>query len=431
MHVPLILLTLATIGPICAAFTTDNYTSLITFLLRDYDTRVLPQADLGLPVRVYFSFTLGMIQSFNDLTGQLDFLGNFITRWTDKRIRWNPDRWGGIEELVLPKMNVWHPEMIMPSSLNRHNIPGASGTKVRVNYNGTAQYYSHDLLSVSCSLDVSRYPNDIQRCDIFVYPEMYNRKELIITHMSDSRKKLVENNEWEVQSSSQIHEADEFQIIFNLSRRTGYIMITLKAPIQLLGLLNPWVFFLPPDSGERVSLSITAFLSFTVYMGVLTDHIPRASKPIPNVLYEVFINLIYSTAILLCTILSLRLHMHSNEKPVPTWLQRLYRILTCKCFSRKRSSKTEPQPREKEGELYASVSNIRLRRLSSQFVLQQIRQLQRHVDLDGVVEKLSKAEERLPEVTWCKIGYLFDFFCLIMFYILYFTVLIVYEFGSY
>jgi len=41
------------------------------------------------------------------------------------------------------------------------------------------------------------------------------------------------------------------------------------------------VFFLPPESGEKVSLSVTVLLAMTVYQLLIAETIPATSEVIP------------------------------------------------------------------------------------------------------------------------------------------------------
>jgi len=41
------------------------------------------------------------------------------------------------------------------------------------------------------------------------------------------------------------------------------------------------VYWLPPDSGDKISLSITVLLSFSVLLFVVTDNIPPSSEHTP------------------------------------------------------------------------------------------------------------------------------------------------------
>ena len=49
----------------------------------------------------------------------------------------------------------------------------------------------------------------------------------------------------------------------------------------MLSMLTLLVFCMPPDAGEKVSLSITVLLSFTVFMLMVSDNMPQTSNNIP------------------------------------------------------------------------------------------------------------------------------------------------------
>ena len=56
-------------------------------------------------------------------------------------------------------------------------------------------------------------------------------------------------------------------IVFEIyvSRRPEYYMVTVFFPSTLLTLLSGMVFWLPPDSGEKLSYSISIMLGLTVF----------------------------------------------------------------------------------------------------------------------------------------------------------------------
>ena len=60
-------------------------------------------------------------------------------------------------------------------------------------------------------------------------------------------------------------------------KRTFYILNTI-IPVVMLSLLNVLVFILPADCGERMALAVTVLLSFTVYLGIISDNMPKTSE---------------------------------------------------------------------------------------------------------------------------------------------------------
>lgn len=101
----------------------------------------------------------------------------------------------------------------------------------------------------------------------------------------------------------------------------------MLAPILLLSVLNPLVFILPVDSGERVSFAVTIFLSFAVFLTLINDNMPKSSEPMAAISYFLIVIMCMSTLIIVFTILNLYLHFKEEEKEVNKKLVLLLRYL--------------------------------------------------------------------------------------------------------
>ena len=56
-----------------------------------------------------------------------------------------------------------------------------------------------------------------------------------------------------------------------------FYVMNVVLPILLLSLMNCLVFLLPVDSGEKMTVSVTVFLSFAVFMSLINDSLPQNS----------------------------------------------------------------------------------------------------------------------------------------------------------
>ena len=72
-------------------------------------------------------------------------------------------------------------------------------------------------------------------------------------------------------------------IIFTikLRRKTLFYTVNLIIPCVGISFLSVLVFYLPSDSGEKVSLSISILLSLTVFFLLLAEIIPPTSLSVP------------------------------------------------------------------------------------------------------------------------------------------------------
>ena len=181
--------------------------------------------------------------------------------------------------------------MSFSASVQRHDL-GKLYPAI-ITYDGSVRWYVPVILYSSCPLDVTYFPWDHQNCPLVFtswthdsrYLEFYNNTPTgdlahfigdglwLITEISTGRN--VDNYEDTDESYANV----EYTI--KLQRKPLYYIINLVAPCLLLTLSGMLVFLLPPDSGERVSLSVTMLLSLTVFLLIIAESMPVQSDVIP------------------------------------------------------------------------------------------------------------------------------------------------------
>ncbi|OWF42827.1 Neuronal acetylcholine receptor subunit alpha-7 [Mizuhopecten yessoensis] len=105
--------------------------------------------------------------------------------------------------------------------------------------------------------------------------------------------------------------------------------------MNLIGLLTPVVFLLPASSGERINYSITMFLSLTVYMTIVSDSIPKVSEPMAGITYFTLVGLIYSSTVVLLTIVTIRFEAIDDVDKFPKWIVSTVKRLVACCQKRR------------------------------------------------------------------------------------------------
>ena len=76
-----------------------------------------------------------------------------------------------------------------------------------------------------------------------------------------------------------------------LKRKPMFYTINIITPCITMSLLALLVFYLPPDSGEKVSLGITVLLSFSVFLLLVAENVPKTSEFVPLLgRYWTFVN---------------------------------------------------------------------------------------------------------------------------------------------
>ena len=155
------------------------------------------------------------------------------------------------------------------------------------------------------------------------------------------------NVEWELTSTSVINEtfnsASYLTYTLNIKRRPGYFLINMVIPIVILGLLNGLVFLLPADSGERVGYAVTAFLTFAVFLTMVSENLPPASQPMSLLCYFLTLMLVMSALSTVITIMTLRVYHQNESTKIPKWIKHITSLLTCRKCKKWRGDKAIPE----------------------------------------------------------------------------------------
>ena len=71
----------------------------------------------------------------------------------------------------------------------------------------------------------------------------------------------------------------QYRVIFR--RRPAFYIQYLITPVFILSMLSTLVYYLPPESGEKVALSITNLLSLVVFQQIISDNMPPSGTEFP------------------------------------------------------------------------------------------------------------------------------------------------------
>lgn len=226
-------------------------------------------------------------------------------------------------------------------------------TNVVIRHNGQITWDSPAITKSSCRVDVSFFPFDAQQCRFTYGSWTYNGNQLDILNALESADltDLVENVEWEIlgmPAKKNVIQygccADPYPDVtytLKLKRRASFYVFNLLIPCVMISFLAPLGFYLPADSGEKVSLGVTVMLALTVFQLLVAEIMPP-SENVPligkgfiswRVLCDVDISILYSpagkyyiatmmmiTASTALTIFVMNIHhCGPDAKPVPKW----------------------------------------------------------------------------------------------------------------
>ncbi|XP_010071917.1 PREDICTED: 5-hydroxytryptamine receptor 3A-like, partial [Pterocles gutturalis] len=169
--------------------------------------------------------------------------------------------------------------------------------------------------------------------------------------------------EFSVKSSDSYAEMKFYVVI---RRRPLFYTVSLLLPSIFLMLMDIVGFYLPPNSGERVSFKVTLLLGYSVFLIIVSDTLPATAvgTPLIGVYFVVCMALLVIS--LAETILIVRLlHKQDLQPRVPTWLKHLLleraAILLCirngRKFSQSRTQSSDISGQEENNDSTAKLSN--------------------------------------------------------------------------
>ncbi|CAG2106811.1 unnamed protein product, partial [Medioppia subpectinata] len=221
-------------------------------------------------------------------------------------------------------------------------------TNVWVNQHdsGKVEWNPPAIYKSSCNIDINYFPFDQQEPD----------KESVVDYGIDLSEFYI-NVEWDIMTVPAMKRIKYYSccpepyidvtfnrikyysccpepyidVTFNvtLRRKTLFYTVNLIIPCVGISCLSVLVFYLPSDSGEKVTLSVSIMLSLTFFFLVLIEIIPSTSLTMPLLGKYLVFTMVLVTCSVIVTILVLNIHFRSpSTHRMAPWVRRTFiRIL--------------------------------------------------------------------------------------------------------
>ena len=156
-----------------------------------------------------------------------------------------------------------------------------------------------------CYMNLKYFPFDKHTCKV-EFMQMsgqgmntthgqYEREGIVFQNSSvnPGSQLFVQNGEWEllslnldvspriVTTEGAIITYPMFVVILELQRMSSFYVMTLMVPSVLISMISVVGFLLPSESGEKVSLQVTALLSFSLLLTIVVDTVPPIGGTFP------------------------------------------------------------------------------------------------------------------------------------------------------
>ncbi|XP_046557432.1 acetylcholine receptor subunit alpha-like 1 [Haliotis rubra] len=291
---------------------------LLHFLQDDYERQVLPSETR---MDIHVSFVISQITELNEWQQSMTTNGWFTFNWLDESLKWNISDYGGIDTICMSSEHIWMPDITLLNTAEERNLMKNQNSPVCVHHSGMVEWYHGDIYHSQCDFDISHFPFDTQTCHLNLstwVTQNYSARFISSIYRSNDVRTNV-NGLWNIKtlSSAAIEKTfPQFIITTTLQRRASYYVLNLIVPVMFLSLLSSVVFALPIQYGDKVSLSMTVLLSFSVFLTQMSNNMPRTSLQTSYLTIYMTLLLTLSSLAVAMSVLILRINQRRGDVPV-------------------------------------------------------------------------------------------------------------------
>nr|BBE49554.1 nicotinic acetylcholine receptor alpha1 subunit [Nilaparvata lugens] len=314
-------------------------------LLSNYNRLIRPVGNNSDRLTVKMGLRLSQLIDVN-LKNQIMTTNVWVEQeWNDYKLKWNPDEYGGVDTLHVPSEHIWLPDIVLYNNADG-NYEVTIMTKAILHHTGKVVWKPPAIYKSFCEIDVEYFPFDEQTCFMKFGSWTYDGYHVDLRHMSQSPdsdtidvgidlQDYYLSVEWDIMRVPAVRNEKFYScceepypdIIFNITlrRKTLFYTVNLIIPCVGISFLSVLVFYLPSDSGEKVSLCISILLSLTVFFLLLAEIIPPTSLTVPLLGKYLLFTMVLVTLSVVVTIAVLNVNFRSpvTHKMRP-WVHRLF-----------------------------------------------------------------------------------------------------------
>ncbi|KAL1021748.1 hypothetical protein UPYG_G00017490 [Umbra pygmaea] len=257
--------------------------------------------------------------------------------WEDVNLKWNPDDYGGIRKIRIPSTDIWLPDLVLYNNADGE-FAIVHHTKVLLEHTGRITWNPPAIFKSYCEIIVLHFPFDLQNCSMKLGTWSYDGTLVVINEDSNrpDLSNFMESGEWVMQDyQSWKHwvyyaccpDTPYLDITYHflMLRLPLYFIVNVIIPCLLFSFLTGLVFYLPTDSGEKMTLSISVLLSLTVFLLVIVELIPSTSSAVPLIGKYMLFTMVFVIASIVITVIVINTHHRSpSTHTMPQWVRKIF-----------------------------------------------------------------------------------------------------------
>ncbi|PIK45325.1 putative neuronal acetylcholine receptor subunit alpha-7-like [Apostichopus japonicus] len=219
-------------------------------------------------------------------------------RWTDERLSWNASEFGGEDIVIIFMDEIWTPNVFITNVLDSDSLSIISPERgsILLTSDGSVSLGTPLVVATQCPIKIYYFPFDTQVCQFVFFPKNQHTEKMIYNSKLPPSFEALQSTDWtflNITSHNYTFQLPDFAtnlplanvsvsvICLILERNPAYYIKTLMVPSTLLCIMAFVTFVAPPDSGERISLSVSMVLGLTVFQLLVADILPATNEQSP------------------------------------------------------------------------------------------------------------------------------------------------------
>ncbi|UJR25429.1 hypothetical protein I4U23_006776 [Adineta vaga] len=260
----------------------------LLFDQRPYDQQVCPEKGI---TNVYTNLILLQIESVDEKAQVVTSNVQLVCAWCDPYMSWNISRYN-ITALSVSSDHLWTPNIVLVNSADEKFSRNREHYALILRHDGYVRFMFQDLWKTICKVRLTYFPFDHQLCTIIIRSGGHDSNSIRFLQRRPIERHSFIRGEWELIHSymtiveeriSDFNQVNYSLVHFTLilKRTQLYYIIKIILPYTLVSFVTLFTFLLPPQTGEKLTLSVTILLSLVIYLQLISEYIPKVDDETP------------------------------------------------------------------------------------------------------------------------------------------------------
>ncbi|KAL5966754.1 Acetylcholine receptor subunit beta-like 1 [Taenia solium] len=256
--------------------------------------------------------------------------------WRDYQLTWDPAKYGGLKVIRVPHNEVWKPDIVLFNNADG-NYEVVWQPNLLVHHDGSILWMPPAVYESSCAIDVEYFPFDEQECEMKFGSWAFDASRISLGFYSSldfvDLSDYWRSGTWDLVDvparivNTYSGEVNNTYIVYTikLRRKTLFYTVNLIVPCVMLSLLSIFVFYLPSDAGEKVTLAISIVVALVVFLILVSKILPPTSTTIPLISRYLMFTFISDVFAVFVTVLVVNWNYRSpTTHTMPRWVKILF-----------------------------------------------------------------------------------------------------------